>query len=1168
MMTETMSLSNSFSKLGTDEDMSMFQASMEDASSRLAGMTHLASISNEQILKGDPILDTYEVISDAIHGGMGSVWRVYHKNWDVELAMKRPQPRYFTEGDEDRKAGFLRECENWIGLGLHPNIVSCYYVREIGGVPTIFSEWMDGGSLKDRIKDGSLYEESGPAVQARILDIALQAVRGLEYSHEHTLIHQDVKPGNILLTKDWDARLADFGLARAGTQLSDGNTQAFSGYTPQYCPKEQTEGNCPKEWMDLYAWAVTVLEMYAGQRFWTAGSEVKDSFAQYAGQCRIPMPEPMKQLLEDVLHRHVETGTALADRLAAIYRIVTGMPYMRPKTSAAEDTADSLNNRALSFLDLGKRDTAEQIWNEAIRMDYSNFRCHYNLAVALWQANRISAEELRKRILAQKEDSDLYRAAEKDTEFAELITAESIRRSNWITGGNEPLPEEPYHTVLRFRMGDKKEGYCTSDYECPLDQGDLILDDSPDGKRRLGVDAAGKRYFLEEEGIRRTFRTCMEDEYIPERNNLTVKRFTDADGKIAVDHSGYTIRFFNAETGRSLLNYNMQIDSEGDEILERVWKYSENGFAYLSEYNHTNGWWMKLPPADPQLNYSLSRIASFAQRQASLEKLVQILPVAEKAFDAKDYTRCMEALKPFAEDGSLLLYAPALELWQKLFDWFEPEKMITVLTDDPVKEPDGRWLPGGGDPKEPDGDYTEANAEDAYTLVTSSYTEYTKENYNNSMDVTLFYTVRGTDAVSGRPFYTFKFKENERDDVVFSYNEWFKVRGQYIWMKKPEEKKPWHIDLADPVLQERFDMELALPGGYVLKNREGRVHIGDYVFEDVYEGLDLLSDRQIIRCRNHSYRLIYQYGKRWEKPVGLWSEYVSENPVLPKEEKPVIPENEEIHAGDRIAEEYTVISGPVQTKNGCIWQVRGTDGNVLRMYRQKPSAFGGNIEQNVKDYAERTRKWIQIGSHDTIVACHDVRNVGGIPALFTDVPDGTRLSEMREIGSLYEGTAEDVQRRIISIALDTSRALKYAHRKGVTHNSVRSDSIYVSSDGKAELDMFAVSAGSRNPRAGDVWDWARTILELYAGKELYSADPKQEFDSICAACRVMPSKGMQEMLRSCLNYQISDIAWAADICEKELQSVPEQKNPEPVPAQKPAEVKKGFFARLFGKKDQ
>ena len=188
------SISVSIDKGSVDEELSLFRASMEDAESRLADGMKPAAISNEKIQKGNDILETYQVISDAIHGGMGSVWRVHHRNWNVDLAMKRPQPKFFAEGSGKRKEGFVAECENWINLGLHPNIVSCYYVRDISGVPSIFSEWMDGGSLKDCIRDGSVYAGTGAEAEERLLDMAIQFANGLHYAHEAGLLHQ-VHPG-------------------------------------------------------------------------------------------------------------------------------------------------------------------------------------------------------------------------------------------------------------------------------------------------------------------------------------------------------------------------------------------------------------------------------------------------------------------------------------------------------------------------------------------------------------------------------------------------------------------------------------------------------------------------------------------------------------------------------------------------------------------------------------------------------------------------------------------------------------------------------------------------------------------------------------------------------------------------------------------------------------
>ena len=76
------------------------------------------SLSNERITKGTFLLETYDVISDAVKGGMGSVWKVHHNSWDTDLAMKRPQPKYFAEGS-DRPAGEIhlpKEDDNHVGL--------------------------------------------------------------------------------------------------------------------------------------------------------------------------------------------------------------------------------------------------------------------------------------------------------------------------------------------------------------------------------------------------------------------------------------------------------------------------------------------------------------------------------------------------------------------------------------------------------------------------------------------------------------------------------------------------------------------------------------------------------------------------------------------------------------------------------------------------------------------------------------------------------------------------------------------------------------------------------------------------------------------------------------------------------------------------------------------
>ena len=387
-----------------DGGTTMLEAALSDAAVQTG-----PPVSNAAIQKGSTILDTYRVESDAIEGGMGSVWRVHHTGWNVDLAMKRPQAKCFST--EKSKADFIHECEAWINLGLHPNIVSCYYVREISGTPSIFSEWMDGGSLESAIQKGTLYEGAEAAQKERLLDIAIQFARGLHYAHEAGLIHQDVKPDNVLLTKEGEAKVADFGLARARAVLTalegdvtmnenaDGGKTMLSpsgGYTPAYCSMEQMDGRELTRRTDIYSWAVSVMEMYLGSRPWANGVVAGLGCRSYFENTRISLPEALKELLTQCLDSEPENRPhdfeEIEVKLHKIYEAETGGAYPRPAPKAAADTADSLNNRALSFLDLGKDEEAEACWGRALSADAMHPLANYNLNLFLWENARIDGE--------------------------------------------------------------------------------------------------------------------------------------------------------------------------------------------------------------------------------------------------------------------------------------------------------------------------------------------------------------------------------------------------------------------------------------------------------------------------------------------------------------------------------------------------------------------------------------------------------------------------------------------------------------------------------------------------------------------------------------------------------------------------------------------------------
>ena len=383
----------------------------------------VTSGNNETIEKGNTLLGIYTIESDAIVGGMGHVFKVHHTVWNRDLAMKHPRMEQFQ--NENQKAYFNGECKKWIDLGLHYHVVSCFYVRKVDGIPCAFAEWMDGGSLKDWIypkkngsstdkgKKGRLYEGGKEKTLERILNICIQFTRGLQYAHEKGLIHKDVKPGNLLLTVDGSAKVltakvADFGLSsvktvRVGTEEEDAvSADSPVGGTQAYYSPEQKSGE--KELTlhtDIWSWAVSVLEMFTGKCIWTEGTVAGYNCDYYFTQTKAPVPEAMKDLLrwcfmDEIADRPKDFGVVEAE-LLKIYQAETGSAYLYPKIKAVSLFADSLNNHALSFIDMGQPEEAEKCWEKALKADPNSAISQYNFSIYLWNNAVIDDLEVMRR---------------------------------------------------------------------------------------------------------------------------------------------------------------------------------------------------------------------------------------------------------------------------------------------------------------------------------------------------------------------------------------------------------------------------------------------------------------------------------------------------------------------------------------------------------------------------------------------------------------------------------------------------------------------------------------------------------------------------------------------------------------------------------------------------
>lgn len=425
--------------------------------------------------EGDVILDLYEVKGLLGEGGMGRVYRVHYPRWNLDLAVKCPLPDYFHT--ETQKADFAAECDAWIKLGLHPHIVSCYYVRTLGGIPRVFAQCVEGGSLKHWIDSGQLYEGGPNEALGRIVDIAIQSAWGLHYAHEKGLIHQDVKPANVLLTHDGTAKVTDFGLARIRATARDASSQTrqhtlFAScagmMTLEYCSPEQAtikrqlEGDIPSEdgtklthRTDLWSWAVSVLEMFIGKVTWSSGSVADEVLEDYLERGRLDerlpaMPEPFVDLLRHCFQQDPQARPGdfgeIAATLRHIYERLMSTSYARPEPKPARLSADVHNNRAVSLLDLGRQSEAEQEWKEALEADRHHLESIYNQGLTHWRSGGMTDTAFAA-LLSQVREAGAVRPGEWRTSYLEgLVYVEggywdaavrSFRQAERLGGGIE-----------------------------------------------------------------------------------------------------------------------------------------------------------------------------------------------------------------------------------------------------------------------------------------------------------------------------------------------------------------------------------------------------------------------------------------------------------------------------------------------------------------------------------------------------------------------------------------------------------------------------------------------------------------------------------------------------------------------------------------------------------
>lgn len=233
-----------------------------------------------KLVEGQLIHNRYRLDHRLAQGGMGEVWKGYDIQLGRVVAIKA------LRGDltdvEAKRRRLRIEAHNSADLA-HPNIAALFDYYEHDGIGFLIMEFVDSESLAD------LYHEKGAMDPLELLPILVQVARGLYVAHSHGVIHRDVKPANIMVSKDGQVKITDFGVSYSTNQAQITQDGMVVG-TAQYISPEQAQGKKATPQSDIYSLGVVAYEGLCGQRPFTGATPV-DIAAAHVNDAVPPLPD-------------------------------------------------------------------------------------------------------------------------------------------------------------------------------------------------------------------------------------------------------------------------------------------------------------------------------------------------------------------------------------------------------------------------------------------------------------------------------------------------------------------------------------------------------------------------------------------------------------------------------------------------------------------------------------------------------------------------------------------------------------------------------------------------------------------------------------------------------------------------------------------------------------
>jgi eukaryotic-like serine/threonine-protein kinase len=277
----------------------------------------------------------YELDGVVGRGGMAEVYRARDIRLDRIVAIKTL--RADLARDQIFQARFRREAQSAASLN-HPSIVAVYDTGEdmATGVPVpyIVMEYVDGRTVRDLLQEGHRL------LPERSLEIIDGVLRALDYSHQAGIVHRDIKPGNVMVTRNGDIKVMDFGIARAMSDAQATMTQTAQVIgTAQYLSPEQARGERVDARSDLYSAGCLLYELLTGRPPFTGDSPVAIAY-QHVRENPVPPSrvDPDVPVWADAIvlkamaKSPADRYQTAADMRADLQRAASGMPVSAPPT--------------------------------------------------------------------------------------------------------------------------------------------------------------------------------------------------------------------------------------------------------------------------------------------------------------------------------------------------------------------------------------------------------------------------------------------------------------------------------------------------------------------------------------------------------------------------------------------------------------------------------------------------------------------------------------------------------------------------------------------------------------------------------------------------------------------------------------------------------------------